>query len=120
MNRPRTDSRLSLPRTVGALLTLGLLVAPIVGALGHEEHALEGTALIHHEASHPRAAPHFEREEHRAAEECLVCVHAGQSYVGLPRLVSRPSDSRLAAPRPIATAFADRSHTSASPRAPPV
>jgi hypothetical protein len=57
-----------------AILLLGLLLAPMFVELGHlEDHAV-GAVVLHEEASHPDAAPHFEQEEHLRPEPCPVCL----------------------------------------------
>jgi hypothetical protein len=105
--------------SVSVLLAVATLLLPMLASLGHAEHADGPFDVVHTEASHPRAAPHLEPEEHPEHDGCLVCVHVGKSYVGPAVSSPAPIVSELRAVRPIVLCLAQTGRASASPRAPP-
>jgi hypothetical protein len=104
---------------VAALLAVAALLLPMLTSLGHAEHADGPFEVVHSEASHPRAAPHLEREEHPDHEGCLACIHVGKTYVGPAASSQATLAGELRAVRPVAPCLAQTARASASPRAPP-
>lgn len=102
-----------------ACLTLALLVAPLFAALDHPVHESEHASPIHTEAAHPDAAPHLDREEHHALEDCLVCVHGARLVVAELGTDWEPAVHHTDRPEAAVTAPAAPAHAPRRSRAPP-